>query len=439
MLSRSRFLLILVPLLACQGGDRETTDGVESGQAAGPVSVTAFHGATVWDGTGAPPLPDAVVLVREGRVAAVGAQDEVEIPEGAERVDLTGLYIMPGMINAHGHVGGTLGLEAGHYSEANVLDHLGLYARYGVTTVVSLGGDEEAGVRVRDAQSTPDLDRARLHVAGAVVVGDSPDAALEVTNANIDMGVDFVKFRVDDNLGTAEKMKPEVQQAVVDRAHEAGLPVSVHVFYLDDAKFLLEAGADFIGHSVRDQDVDEAFLSAMRERDVCYSPTLMREVSTFVYESEPDFFADPFFLEHADPAVVDALRDPELQESVRNSRSAQAYKLALRQAMTNLARIHESGVRVAMGTDSGPPRRFQGYFEHRELGLMAEAGMAPEAVLTAATRDAAACMGLDDVGTLEPGKWADFVALAADPLQTVDNTRTLESVWIAGNLVPGSS
>jgi imidazolonepropionase-like amidohydrolase len=92
-----------------------------------------------------------------------------------------------------------------------------------------------------------------------------------------------------------------------------------------------------------------------------------------------------------------------------------------------------------MGTDSGPPRRFQGYFEHRELGLMAEAGLDAEAVLLAATRDAAACMGLEDVGTLEPGGWADFLVLGSDPLADVDNTRSLESVWIAGNLVPGSS
>jgi imidazolonepropionase-like amidohydrolase len=440
VLRPSRFLLIVMLTTACQRGDGPAMDEAPAaGQTADPGSVTAFVGATVWDGTGAPSMSDAVILVREGRVAAVGPSADVDVPDGAERVDLTGRYVMPGMINAHGHVGGTLGLEGGHYSEANVLDHLGLYARYGVTTVVSLGGDEGAGVRVRGAQATHDLDRARLHVAGAVVVGETPEEALEVTNANINMGVDFVKFRVDDNLGTVEKMKREVQQAVIDRAHEVGLPVSVHVFYLDDAKFLLEAGADFIGHSVRDQDVDEAFLAAMRERDVCYSPTLMREVSTFVYESEPDFFSDPFFLKHADRAVIDALKAPELQESVRASRAAQAYKLALEQATANLRSIHEAGIRVAMGTDSGPPRRFQGYFEHRELGLMAEAGLDAEAVLLAATRDAAACMGLEDVGTLEPGGWADFLVLGSDPLADVDNTRSLESVWIAGNLVPGSS
>jgi imidazolonepropionase-like amidohydrolase len=316
-----------------------------------------------------------------------------------------------------------------------VLDHLRLYAAYGVTTVVSLGGDEAAGAAVRDAQDTPTLDRARLLVAGAVVTGDTDEEALQITNHNIQLGADFIKLRIDDNLGTTRKMSPEVYGAVIERAHEEGLPVAVHVFYLDDAKEALALGADFIAHSVRDTEVDEALLSAMAERDICYSPTLMREVSTFVYETTPEFFSDPFFLAHADPAVVEALQDPELQESVRTSTAAQAYKRALEQALVNLKAVSDAGVRVAMGTDSGPPRRFQGYFEHRELELMAEAGMTPEQIMVAATRDAAACMRLEDVGTLQPGKWADFLVLGADPAEDIGATRSLESVWIAGNRV----
>jgi imidazolonepropionase-like amidohydrolase len=88
-----------------------------------------------------------------------------------------------------------------------------------------------------------------------------------------------------------------------------------------------------------------------------------------------------------------------------------------------------------MGTDTGPPARFQGYFEHMELELMAKSGLTPRQVLAAATRDAAKCMKLDEVGTLEPGKWADFVALTADPLADITNTKKIDSVWIAGNKV----
>jgi imidazolonepropionase-like amidohydrolase len=164
----------------------------------------------------------------------------------------------------------------------------------------------------------------------------------------------------------------------------------------------------------------------------------MREVSTFVYESEPDFFSDPFFLREADPAVLAQLRDRKRQEAMRTSRSAQTYKKALEIASRNLKKLSDAGVRIAMGTDTGPPARFQGYFEHMELELMAKAGLTPAQVILSATGDAARCMGLDgQVGTIRPGAWADFLVLARNPLQDVRNTRTLESVWIAGNRLPG--
>ena len=98
---------------------------------------------------------------------------------------------------------------------------------------------------------------------------------------------DLLKIRVDDNLGTDPKMSPEVYGAVIARARERGLRVAAHVYYLEDAKGVLRAGADFIAHSVRDRAVDDELVGLLKERDACLCPTLMREVSTFVYESEP--------------------------------------------------------------------------------------------------------------------------------------------------------
>ncbi len=399
--------------------------------------VTAFVGARIVDGTGAAPIENGVILVRAGRIVAVGPAGSIDLPADGLQIDVSGKTIIPGLINTHGHVGDVVGMQTGQYSEENVLRQLALNARYGVTTVNSLGGDQEPGLRVRNAQNVPTLNRSRLYLAGTVVTGDTPDEALAMVDENAAMGVDFIKIRVDDNLGTSTKMTPAVYQAVIDRAHEHGLRVASHLYYLDDAKSLLNAGTNFVAHSVRDQAVDEALIDLLVEKDVCYSPTLTREVSTFVYEDEPSFFADPFFLAEADPAVLEQLRDPERQEGVRNSRSAQAYKGALEVAMHNLRPLVDGGATIAFGTDAGPRARFQGYFEHMELTLMAEAGLTPMEILVSATGNAAACLGLEDVGTLEAGKWADFVVLTDNPLDDINNSRTIESVWIAGNRVPG--
>ncbi len=400
-------------------------------------STTAFTGARVIDGTDRAPIDNATILVRGGKIVAVGPAAGVTVPAGAQRVALVGKTVIPGLVNAHGHVGNTVGMEQGKYSAENVAKDLKTYAAYGVTTVYSLGDDQAAGIAARDAQRTPSLARARLFVAGPVLNPKSPADAITLVDEDAAMKVDIVKIRVDDNLGATPKMAPEIYKAVIDEAHKKGLRVAVHLFYLADAKAVLDAGADFIAHSVRDVPVDEAFVAMMKRRNVCYCPTLMREVSTFVYETTPSWFSDPLFLRHADMAAVDALKQPARQQAMANSKSAQRYKAGLEVANRNLKTLSDAGVRIAMGTDTGPPARFQGYFELMELELMAKAGLTPRQVLASATRDAATCMKLDaEVGTLEPNKWADFVVLDADPLADISNVRKINAVYIAGNRVP---
>lgn len=397
----------------------------------------AFVGATLIDGTDADPLSNAVLVVTDGRVRAVGPRDAVTVPPDADVVDVSGKYIMPGLINAHGHVGATVGLDAnGEYSRANLLRQLSLYARYGITTVFSLGGDEDAGFRLRNEQFTQDLDRARLYVAGTVVSGNDESTIRQRVNQNADLGADFIKTRLDDNLGATQKLPKPLFDALVDQAHLRRLPVAVHLFYLEDAKYMLDAGADLIAHSIRDLPVDDEFITRVREREVCYIPTLTREVSTFVYEDVPDFFSDPYFLKEADSEVLAELQTPERMSRMASSRSAQLYKQGLEVALGNVASLHAADVPIAMGTDTGPPARFQGYFEHLELQLMVEAGMSPLDALRSATGVAAQCMGMSDIGTLEPGNWADFAILDSNPAADILNTRTIQQVYIAGNRVP---
>ena len=290
------------------------------------------------------------------------------------------------------------------------------------------------GLALRDEQSITGLDRARIFVAGAVVSGSTVQAALAQVQQNADMGVDWMKLRVDDNLGNSQKMSPEIYSAIIDRSHELGLRLASHLFYLDDAKALMRAGTDFIAHSVRDQSVDDEFLGMLAASGICYTPTLTREVSTYVYENRPDFFDDPFFLSHADPAVLEQLQEPDRQ--ARYAR-AQPYKAALEVALRNVKAISDAGLPVAMGTDTGPAARFQGYFEHMELDLMAEAGLTPEQILRSATGVAAECLRLDaEIGTLRPNRWADFLVLTENPLVNIRNARSIESVWIAGEALP---
>jgi imidazolonepropionase-like amidohydrolase len=269
-----------------------------------------------------------------------------------------------------------------------------------------------------------------------VLAPTTPDEARSQVAGVADQKVDIVKIRVDDNLGTTPKMSPEVYRAVIDEAHKRGLRVATHLFYLADAKSLLDAGSDFVAHSIRDADVDADVIAKLKRRNVCVSPTLMREVSTFVYESTPPFFSDSLFLTHANREWMTALEKPEAQRAMRASASAQRYKVALEVAKRNLKRLADAGVPIAMGTDTGPNGRFQGYFELMELEQMVSAGLSPRQALNAATIDAARCMKLDrDLGTIEPGKWADFVVLDASPLANIANVRRIASVWIAGNRV----
>jgi len=396
-----------------------------------------FVGARLVDGTGAKPLENTVIVVRAGKIAQVTTMSEPgTIRADAERVDLRGRTIMPGFVNAHGHVADTNGLKAGaeFYTRENLARQLRLYARYGVTTVYSLGGDGEAGAALRKDRLP---DGARLFIAGPVIAATTADAAAADVEKISALGVDFLKFRVDDNLGASKKMPKEAWKTVIDRGHAKQIPIAAHMFYLDDAKDLLREGVDLLAHSVRDKPVDDELIALAKEREVCLVPTLTREVSTFVYESTPAWFGDEFFLRHADAASVEQLKEPARQAQVRKNPASQKYKVALEVASANLKKMKDAGVRIAFGTDTGPPARFQGYFEHMELELMVKAGLTPMEAIVSATGDAARCMkNTSGLGTLKAGSPADFVIYREDPTKDIRATRTLESVWIAGERMP---
>jgi imidazolonepropionase-like amidohydrolase len=409
---------------------------------AAPASAqtTAFVGGRLILG-GGEVLERGTLIVTDGRITAVGPADRVTIPQAATRIDATGKSIMPGLINAHGHVAATQGLRSSpeFYTRENLLSQLRTYASYGVTTVYSLGDDQAAGFALRDEGRTGPLDRARVFVAGAVITADTADAARQRTDQVADQRPDILKIRVDDNLGTSRKMPEPAWRAAVTRAHERQLRMAVHIFYLNDARATVEGGADFVAHSVRDVAVDAAFAQLLRTRNVCYSPTLTRELSTYVFESTPPFADDPFFVRGVSDEVRRQITDPNRQAQTRANPAAalgQRYKAGLEVAMRNLKSLSDQGVRIAMGTDTGPPGRFQGFFEHLEMEMMADAGLTPAQIIRSATVDAAACHQNPSIGALEVGRQADLLVLGANPLDNIRALRQIEQVWIGGRRLP---
>ena len=430
-----RSLRLLLPFfVAALLGASPAAAQDSSSTSAAPLETTAFTGATVWSGGAAAPVEDATLLVRNGRVIDLATSEDASVPEHARVVDLSGQYVVPGLINAHGHVGVADGLEKGAKvgSAALVRQQLERYAHYGVTSVVSLGEEPPEAFGVRDAQGGAP-GRARLFLSGPIIQTVPEDEVrTQVRRQASGRRADWTKIRVDDNLGRGEKMPPRIYAAIAEASHAQGVPLAAHIAELSDAKGVLRANADLLAHSVRDAPVDEELIGLMRDGNHCVTPTLTREVSTYIYAERPDFFDDPFFREYADPAVLQQLQQPEMQEEY-TGRAADYYREALPVATGNMMRLHEAGVRIAMGTDSGQPARFQGYFEHMEMSLMQDAGMTPKAVLRSATDRAADCMQIgSDLGRLAPGARADFLVLGADPLEDVAHLREIEAVYIGG-------
>ena len=402
------------------------------------TATTAFVGGRLIDGTGRAPIAPATVLVSNGRITNAGAQSAVQIPASASRIDLSGKTLMPGMINSHGHV------DASRTATAPVRDQLlaqlRMYGQYGVTTVYSLGDDGVETVRLRDEQENSQVSRARIYPAGQNVTAKTADEGRQSVDRVAAMRVSIIKTRVDGPDNSPTRMPPDVYAAIIDQAHKRGLRVAAHLYYLKDARGLLDAGVDIMAHSVRDQEIDQALIDDMKKRNVGYIPTLAREVSVFIYESTPPFFKDPFFLRGRSlyGEQVARLSDPAMQEKIRGSEEAKTIKQALVRASSNLKKLADAGIPIAMGTDTSANLigRWQGFFEHTELELMVKAGLTPMQALVAATGGAARVMRLDQLGTIERGKLADFLVLGANPLTDIRNTLKIDSVWIGGQRLP---
>jgi imidazolonepropionase-like amidohydrolase len=431
----------LFPLLACA--------------ASLSAQVIVLNHATVIDGSGGAPMEDVAIVMADGKIREMGPAAEAKIPEGAQVEDISGKFVMPGIINLHGHVGMTQGLvqDIKNYTRENVDANLKTYALYGVTTTTSMGTDADLILEIRDEQRRGKVNGARVFTAlqGFTALGGYPTkvpgvkgVAQETATAAqarawvdqlADKGADIAKMWVDTHHGEYPKITEEVRKAVIEQAHKRRMLAFAHLYELADAKSLMDAGLDMIAHSVRDKVVDKELISKIKSRNATYVPTLMREVSTYVYSEAPVWLDDPFFTKRVDAATIQAVKT-KLKATQSNPKTIEEGKQDLKMALRNLKLLADSGVRIGFGTDTGPPARFPGYFEHMEMELMVEAGLKPMDVIVAFSKTASETLRVqNEFGTLAKGKAADLIVLDKNPLENIRNSRSIEAVYLAGRKV----
>ncbi|HBV06068.1 MAG TPA: hypothetical protein DEF01_04950 [Gemmatimonadetes bacterium] len=406
---RTSFMfLILLVATACGGSDMS--------------DAVAYEGVRVITGDGTV-IEEATLIVHNGTFVEVGPSSDIDGSAVGSRVDLSGKTVMPTLNNAHFHLPSE--------REARVLE-LQQAAYYGTGATFSFGLDEGAtGLEMR---SELIQDGARSLSAGRGITAPEPgrsevphwvtseEEARAAVQELAAQEVDIVKIWVDSRGGQYQRLSPALYSAIIDEAHGYGIPVTAHVFRLEDAKGLLEAGVDVFAHGIRDVDVDDEVIEMWRERpEVVLIPNLP---GPGLPVGDMSWTA----------GTVSAERIAQMESNPTSfsDQASQAFGIQAR----NLVRLHQEGIRVAFGTDGG-----NSWTAHQELEDMVRAGLSPSDVLVAATSAAAAVMGLDETGLIAQGKSADFIVLEANPLDDITNTRGIIDVYLRGERIdrPGIS
>ncbi len=384
--------------------------------------AVAYEGVRVITGDGTV-IEEAILIVQNGTFVEVGPSSDIDGSAVGSRVDLSGKTVMPTLNNAHFHLPSE--------REARILE-LQQAAYYGTGATFSFGLDEGATGLVMRSELIQD--GARSLSAGRGITAPEPgrsevphwvtseEEARAAVQELVTQEVDIVKIWVDSRGGQYQRLSPALYSAIIDEAHGHGIPVTAHVFRLEDAKGLLEAGVDVFAHGIRDVDVDDEVIEMWRERpEVVLIPNLP---GPGLPVGDMSWTA----------GTVSAERIAQMESNPTSfsDQASQAFGIQAR----NLVRLHQEGIRVAFGTDGG-----NSWTAHQELEDMVRAGLSPSDVLVAATSAAAAVMGLDETGLIAQGKSADFIVLEANPLDDITNTRGIIDVYLRGERIdrPGIS
>ncbi len=444
-----------------------------------PGEVTVLWGATLIDGTGSPPVQDAAVVIKDGLILAAGRRGQVEIPANAQSIDVRGKWLMPGMSDAHMHFTESGGL----YSRPDVYDlrrwvpherevawirarlqyTLSRYLCAGVTSVLALAGPREDLV-VRDKAAT--LTTApRVAVAGPFVANipfgefhgwtaedplhvqvKTPEEVRALVREQVARGVDIVKLGFINDPAFPLRRYVPVLEAAIHESHQHRVRVAVHAEELESAKAAVRAGADVLAHTVNDQSVDDEFIQMLKDRGVIavtslgvrlgYARVLLPAEGTELLEVERACGDQEVIRSWGELSQIPADQRPPVPDWVRDYSTPRPRRILLQ----NIKLMHDAGVQIAVGSDGGNIGTLHGASYHRELRLLAEAGLPPMDILVAATRNAAvAVTGAHDRGIIQAGRLADLLILDADPLTDISNVAKIHAVVKGGALLDHAS
>jgi imidazolonepropionase-like amidohydrolase len=385
------------------------------------LATTAIVGATVVNLGGGPHIANAVIVIEGERIRAI----EGPAPSGAVLVRAQGLFLLPGLVNLHVHLGlvlpGKMAAELADESEAALALRMASNARKsleaGVTTIRIPGDARHADIALKGAIEGGEVQGPRIHSAGEMVditsghgaEGETADGPYELVKAarrEIGAGATWIKIAISGGIATprgdiAEALMTEDEiEAVVDAAHRFGAKVTAHSGSPQATATAVRLGIDCIEHGYF---LTREVLREMRERGTYFVPTIV--------VSQPKTM--PFFERIESP--------PWYLERVKSvgPRHFEALRMAI-----------EEGVKIGLGTDQFPFEENDGTTATvREMEYYVEAGMTPLAALRSATIDAASLLGVaKEIGTIEPGKYADLIAVRSDPTESVSALR--EIVWV---------
>ncbi len=402
----------------------------------------AFVGATVIDGTGKPPIPNATVVTADGKIVAVGPSDKVKVPPDAQRIDVTGKYIIPGLWDMHAH-----------YEQ---VEWGPIYLAAGVTTVRDVGNEYDFITQVRDAVNSGKALGPHMLLAG-IVDGDGP-YAIGITRVNSPADAQTWVTRYHDSgfqqIKIYSSVKPDNVKAICADAHKVGMTVTGHIPNGMNAYEGVDDGMDMINHI-------HYIVDLLLPKDFDWRKSTWSErfkvMSSLDVNGEAGLKAVKFFAEHhtvIDPTmalmemqnrpadvpaetlepgiarVAPELREQLVSGGVPPQFAAEAKKITQEQLQL-IGALHRAGVPIVAGTDQAVP----GFSVYHEIELYVQAGFTPMEALQAATIVPARAMKVDgDSGSLEAGKRADLDVLDANPLDDIHNLRSVRSVVASGVL-----